>query len=329
MIFKPKFSHLFFLSLGLYMIGGELFGILYGLSISNMTYGALFGLYWGIACGVAFPIVMQLISFLLEIKYRKLRKAIAADRRLICDGSATLNGNGGWLYFTEQGLEFYPHKINLSTDKVILPLHLIESVETTKNILIVKLAADLSYPFVVAQNNDWKRCLDGYRAEAAPKKASPHTESPSPESETGTPYPAADTDAPYVFISYSSNDQQEAEAMRTLLSVHGIATWMAPYDIPAGSKYAYVINDAIEGCACVLLMLSESSQASQFVEREVERAISYNKTVVSMHLDDSILNSGFKFYLGQAQIIPVRSIDESNPSVQKVVRSLAHLVSLA
>ena len=130
-----------------------------------------------------------------------------------------------------------------------------------------------------------------------------------------------------VFISYSSEDQSFAEATRALLREEGIHTWMAPYDIPPGSKYAFVINDAIEGCACVLLLLTAKSQASQFVEREVERAIANNKTIVSMHLDNSALNSGFKYFLGSGQIVPVKSIDKSSPAIQKILKSLCFIVN--
>ncbi|MBE6636736.1 MAG: toll/interleukin-1 receptor domain-containing protein [Ruminococcaceae bacterium] len=325
MIFKPKFSHLFFASLGLYIIGGQLYGLFLGFTMGDMAEGALQGLIWGVACGIMFPIVMQLISFLLEIKYRKLRKAIAGERRLICDGSATHNGNGGWMYLTEKGLEFYPHKINLSSDKIIIPLDLIQSTETTQNKLVVKLSADLAYTFHVSQNNRWKTCIDDSRNEL-PSKNGPDATVPPLDPIAASSHTPSDT--PYVFISYGSEDLAFAEATRALLYQNNITTWMAPYDIPAGSKYAYVINDAIESCACMLLLLSANSQASQFVECELERAVSYNKTVVSMHIDNCVLNSGFKFFLGKAQIIPVKTLDANSPAVQKVIQSLAYLVSL-
>ena len=132
----------------------------------------------------------------------------------------------------------------------------------------------------------------------------------------------------YVFISYSSYNQALAESMRSLLIEEKIENWMAPYDIPAGYKYAHVINDALENCACVLLLLSEKSQESEFVEREIERAVSYKKPVVTMRLDDCVLNSGFKYYLGASQIVSVRSIDRNNYEMQKVLKALKSIVNL-
>ena len=50
----------------------------------------------------------------------------------------------------------------------------------------------------------------------------------------------------YAFISYSTRNQSLADAMQDLLKDCGIETWMAPGDIPAGSKSAQVINRAVK-----------------------------------------------------------------------------------
>ena len=126
----------------------------------------------------------------------------------------------------------------------------------------------------------------------------------------------------YVFVSYSTQNQDYAEAVRLLLKDEQISTWMAPYDIPAGSKYAHVINKAIKNCSCVLLLLSGESQKSEWVDKEIERAVSYKKTIIAMHLDESQLNDGFSFYLGNQQIIPVKDIDRNNVNVQKVLNAI-------
>jgi hypothetical protein len=133
----------------------------------------------------------------------------------------------------------------------------------------------------------------------------------------------------YAFISYSSKNQQSADAVRALLLENNLNCWMAPYDIPAGSKYAHVINDAIENCACFVLLLTEEAQASEFVEKEVERAISYRKTVIPLMLGNITLNSGFKFYLGNSQIMAVPQIDESSIEWKRVQQAIAAFVTVA
>lgn len=141
---------------------------------------------------------------------------------------------------------------------------------------------------------------------------------PSPEV-TQTTSTVSATSKEYVFISYTSHDRQYADTTRRLLQQEGISVWMAPYDIPAGSKYARVINDAIEDCCCVLLLLTKEAQTSVFVEREIERAVTYRKSVVSMNLDECELNSTFKFLIGCEQIIPVKSLDSDSYEFLKVI----------
>lgn len=130
----------------------------------------------------------------------------------------------------------------------------------------------------------------------------------------------------YVFISYSSKNQQMADSVRLLLKENQIPCWMAPYNIPAGSRYAYVINDALENCSCFLLLLTKESQISQFVERETERAITYNKPIIPMQLEELELNSGFKFYIGNSQIIAVPEIRADAPEMLRILSGIKEFI---
>ena len=130
----------------------------------------------------------------------------------------------------------------------------------------------------------------------------------------------------YVFISYSSQNQQIADSFRQLLIEKDISCWMAPYDIPAGSKYAYVINDALENCTCLVLLLTNASQSSVFVEREIERAITYKKPIIPLQMEDLELNSGFKFYIGGSQIIAVPEIKRDSPYVNRAISGILNFL---
>ncbi|MBR5272807.1 MAG: toll/interleukin-1 receptor domain-containing protein [Clostridia bacterium] len=126
----------------------------------------------------------------------------------------------------------------------------------------------------------------------------------------------------YAFISYSSKNQTSADAMRELFKKHNIDTWMAPYDIPAGSEYAEVLYDALTGCSCLVLMLTDVSQNSQWVKKEVNIAITNGKTVIPVKLEDVELNSSMKLYLNDQQIVPVHTIDERSVEIQKILNSV-------
>lgn len=124
----------------------------------------------------------------------------------------------------------------------------------------------------------------------------------------------------YAFISYSSKNKSEADTIRTLLTKHNIDNWMAPYDIPAGSKYAAVITNAIRNCSCFVLLLSNSSQTSEAVDSEVELAtFTYKKSIIVLELEKVILNDSFTFYIHNRQIIALHKIDENSHQIAQIL----------
>lgn len=133
---------------------------------------------------------------------------------------------------------------------------------------------------------------------------------------------------PYVFVSYSSKNAGEAGRIRKLLDREGLPCWMAPYDIPAGAKYAHVIDGAIEKCSCLLLLLTKEAQESAHVEREIERAISYKKEIIPVCLDACALNPGFRYYLSSCQIANVEAIDEDDEEMLMVLERIRQISCL-
>lgn len=106
-----------------------------------------------------------------------------------------------------------------------------------------------------------------------------------------------------VFISYSSKDSQEVKQVTTMLDEAGIPYWKAPEMIPAGSNYAREIPKAIGECRVFLLLISESSQESIWVEKELDCAINARKTIVPLKLTTEPLSDMFRFYLNNVQTI--------------------------
>ncbi|MBR4050472.1 MAG: toll/interleukin-1 receptor domain-containing protein [Clostridia bacterium] len=88
----------------------------------------------------------------------------------------------------------------------------------------------------------------------------------------------------YAFISYSTKNKDSADGIKSLFNKNGIETWMAPNDIPAGSKYAEVISKALKNCSCLVLLLTNNSQNSLWVAKKVERAINYKKVIRRCYL---------------------------------------------
>src|SRR6266481_2327241 len=74
------------------------------------------------------------------------------------------------------------------------------------------------------------------------------------------------------FISYSSQDQEFADRLYADLQAKGVRCWLATEDLKIGDKFRQRIDDAIRLHDKLLLVLSETSVRSTWVESEVETA---------------------------------------------------------
>jgi hypothetical protein len=74
------------------------------------------------------------------------------------------------------------------------------------------------------------------------------------------------------FISYSTKDQEFAERIHADLQNKGVRCWFAPHDMPIGGKILDEIDAAIRLRDKLLLILSEHSIKSDWVEDEVTKA---------------------------------------------------------
>lgn len=132
----------------------------------------------------------------------------------------------------------------------------------------------------------------------------------------------------YVFISYSTKNQLQADSMKDLLNRNGIATWMAPYDILPGSSHNDVIPNAIRNSTCVILMLSNAAQNSPHVSRETDRAINFRRTIIPIKIEDVQLNDKFQYYTCESQIISVQQIDENQPIINTLLKTIKNIASI-
>ena len=104
-----------------------------------------------------------------------------------------------------------------------------------------------------------------------------------------------------VFISYKSEEFDEALWVKTALEQQGISCWMAPMCITGGASYAAEIPAAINNCSVFVLVLSEKVQQSKWVPRELDQAINAGKIIMPFMLEDCELKDEFKFYLSNIQ----------------------------
>ena len=74
------------------------------------------------------------------------------------------------------------------------------------------------------------------------------------------------------FISYSSTDEAFAKRLHAALKAEKMKVWFAPEDMKSGQKLFPQIDSAIKVHDKLLLILSEESMKSEWVEVEIRRA---------------------------------------------------------
>jgi hypothetical protein len=104
-----------------------------------------------------------------------------------------------------------------------------------------------------------------------------------------------------VFVSYASPDRETALKITAFLESQGITCWVAPRDVPPGMEYGAAIIQGIETSRALVLVLSEHSNDSQFVRKEVERAVSKVKPVLPVRIREITPSGSLEFFISSAQ----------------------------
>lgn len=99
------------------------------------------------------------------------------------------------------------------------------------------------------------------------------------------------------FISYSSKDQEFAERLYADLQTNRVRCWFAPEDLRIGDRLRSSFDEAIRLHDKLLVILSESSVKSSWVEKEVETAFEKERheeraVLFPIRLDDAVMETG-------------------------------------
>lgn len=104
-------------------------------------------------------------------------------------------------------------------------------------------------------------------------------------------------DGGYVFISYASTDDQQANYLAEYLAERLINVWIAPRDVRPGRDYSEQLQAAIEECAAFVVLVTSDANQSPFVRAETEIAFSINKPMFPVRIGDIKPGPGLAFFL--------------------------------
>ena len=93
---------------------------------------------------------------------------------------------------------------------------------------------------------------------------------------------------PKIFISYSRDDAEFAGRLLTTLRQSDLDIWIDQEQINPGDSFLAEMNRGLTDAAYVLLIVSESSMRSQWVEREwLSTLASKDKVLIPLRIDNS------------------------------------------
>ena len=127
-----------------------------------------------------------------------------------------------------------------------------------------------------------------------------------------------------IFISYASVEKEEALDVKRVLETNGYVCWMAPESIPGGSSYANEIENAISSSEAVVVVLSDKSQNSIWIPKEIDRALTHRKIIVPFHIDKSDIRDPFTFLLSDSQRI--EAFNNISSAYEKLLSALSRVI---
>ena len=124
-----------------------------------------------------------------------------------------------------------------------------------------------------------------------------------------------------VFLSYSHTDRETADQICAGLEAEGLRCWYAPRDIAPGADWAASIIEAINATQVMVVVLSEDSNASEQVRREISCAVSARVPLAVYRLQNTRLSRSMQYYLAT-----VPAVDATRASDKKTISTLTTLV---
>jgi hypothetical protein len=103
-----------------------------------------------------------------------------------------------------------------------------------------------------------------------------------------------------VFISYSSEDAEVANAVCNKLEGSGVKCWIAPRDIMPGETYSKAIIHAIRTCRIMVFVFSSTSNNSEYVMRELDSAVDEKTIIIPFRIEDILPSDSIKFLIKAA-----------------------------
>jgi len=125
-----------------------------------------------------------------------------------------------------------------------------------------------------------------------------------------------------IFISYVNEDKSAADTICTNLESYGLQCWIAPRNIAQGEKYAPAIIHAIDNAKIVVVVFSHSSDQSEHIRTEIERAFNHAKMIIPFRIENIEPSDEVQYFIGSRQWLDAfsGSLDEHTNRLADIIK---------
>src|SRR5687767_12823403 len=116
----------------------------------------------------------------------------------------------------------------------------------------------------------------------------------------------------HVFISFASSDAALAHHAVRSLEQSGLRCWFSDRDIEPANSYPAAITDAVKTSGAVLLLLTDASNQSPHVIREIELAFTARRPILPVRIGGATPSPDLQYFLSRSQWLDAgASLDEA------------------
>ncbi|MBV8121362.1 MAG: toll/interleukin-1 receptor domain-containing protein [Alphaproteobacteria bacterium] len=125
-----------------------------------------------------------------------------------------------------------------------------------------------------------------------------------------------------VFISYSHEDREFAQWIRSALNRAGVSTALDDLDLAPGANFSSAIRNAIQAADALVVILSDRAVSSQNTGLEIGMATGLGKKVVAVLAPGTKLDSTILHSIADASITDTAQLGQDE-AAEKILTALA------
>jgi hypothetical protein len=125
-----------------------------------------------------------------------------------------------------------------------------------------------------------------------------------------------------VFISYGREDAEFVDRLREALVAHGDEVWVDRGGIEPSDRWMQSVREAIERSDAIVYVLSDDSLASKVCAEELEYAVSLNKRLIPICIQDPAEDAQIPSFVSELSWIMLRPSDDFERGIKDLRHAL-------